>query len=155
MGYKSKKRHLEKATTPTRGDADGDGGGGAGASGSGMPAGPYSHASAGVSTQGSEAESAGSEGSNNDEKGGGQKPRRERPAGLSYKLREETTRATVRKLIGRKTEQLEAWLTHAVVDDDSWQSEYAEGGQGAQFGAPSGGDGGAEQQQPQGDVDEH
>eukprot|EP00873_Tetraselmis_striata_P039488 jgi/Tetstr1/459752/TSEL_005105.t1 len=66
-----------------------------------------------------------------------------------------TTRATVRKFIGRKTEQLKAWLTHAVADDDSWQSAYAEGGPGAQFGAPSDGDEGAEQQQQHGDVDEH
>eukprot|EP00873_Tetraselmis_striata_P044903 jgi/Tetstr1/465167/TSEL_009889.t1 len=71
-------------------------------------------------SNGSEAESAGSEGSGMDEKGGGQKPGRERPADLSYKLRQETTtRATVRKFIGRKAEQLEAWLTHAVGDDDS------------------------------------
>eukprot|EP00873_Tetraselmis_striata_P038135 jgi/Tetstr1/458399/TSEL_044836.t1 len=46
-------------------------------------------------SNGSEAESAGSEGSGSDEEGGGQKPGRERPAGLSYKLREATTRATV------------------------------------------------------------
>eukprot|EP00873_Tetraselmis_striata_P029503 jgi/Tetstr1/449767/TSEL_036832.t1 len=105
-------------------------------------------------SNGSEAESAGSEGSGSGEEVGSQKPGRERPAGLSYKLREATTRATVRKVIGRKAEQLEAWLTHAVGDDDSWQSVYAEGGPGAQFGAPSGGDGGAEQQQQQrGDVD--
>eukprot|EP00873_Tetraselmis_striata_P021217 jgi/Tetstr1/441481/TSEL_003124.t1 len=60
----------------------------------------------------------------------------ERPACLSYKLREATTRATVRKVIGRKAEQLEAWLTHAVGDDDSSQFVYAEGRPGAQFGAP-------------------
>eukprot|EP00873_Tetraselmis_striata_P015649 jgi/Tetstr1/435913/TSEL_024799.t1 len=107
-------------------------------------------------SNGSEAESAGSEGSSSDEKGGGQKPGRERPAGLSYKLREATTRATVRKFIGRNAEQLETWLTHAVRDDDSWQYVYAEGGPDAQFGAPSGGDEGAEQQQQQqGDVDAH
>eukprot|EP00873_Tetraselmis_striata_P019463 jgi/Tetstr1/439727/TSEL_028146.t1 len=106
-------------------------------------------------SNGSEVESVGSEGSGNDEEGGGQKPGRERPAGLSYKMREATTRATVRKFIGRKAEQLEALLTHAVGDDDSWQSVYAEGGPGAQFGAPSGGDEGAEQQQHQGDVDAH
>eukprot|EP00873_Tetraselmis_striata_P002344 jgi/Tetstr1/422608/TSEL_013414.t1 len=74
---------------------------------------------------------------------------------MSYKLREATTRATVRKFIGRKTEQLEAWLTHAVGDDDSWQSLYAEGGPGAQFGGPSGGDEGAEEQEHHGDVDAH
>eukprot|EP00873_Tetraselmis_striata_P010894 jgi/Tetstr1/431158/TSEL_020870.t1 len=79
---------------------------------------------------GSEAESAGSEGSGSDEEGGGQKPGRERPASLSYKLREATTRATVRTFIGRKAEQLEAWLSHAVGDDDSWHSVYAEGGGG-------------------------
>eukprot|EP00873_Tetraselmis_striata_P007185 jgi/Tetstr1/427449/TSEL_001749.t1 len=68
-----------------------------------------------------EAESAGSsESSDSDEEGGAQKPGRERPAGLSYKVREATTRATVRTFIGRKAEQLEAWLTHAVGDDDSW-----------------------------------
>eukprot|EP00873_Tetraselmis_striata_P041246 jgi/Tetstr1/461510/TSEL_006616.t1 len=106
-------------------------------------------------SNGSQAESAGSEGSGSAEEGGGQKPGRERPAGLSYKLREATTRATVRKFIGRKAEQLEAWLTHAVGDDDNWQSVYAEGGPGAQFGAPSGGDERAEQQQHQGDVDAH
>eukprot|EP00873_Tetraselmis_striata_P007560 jgi/Tetstr1/427824/TSEL_001796.t1 len=61
----------------------------------------------------SEAESAGSEGSGSDEEGGGRKPGRERPACMSYKLREAMTRATVRKFIGRKAEQLEAWLTHA------------------------------------------
>eukprot|EP00873_Tetraselmis_striata_P032858 jgi/Tetstr1/453122/TSEL_040145.t1 len=104
-------------------------------------------------SNGSEAESAGSEGIGSDEEGGGQKPGRERPAGLSYKLREATTRATVRKFIGRKAEQLEAWLTHSAGDDDSWQYVYAEGRPGAQFGAPSGGDEGAEQQQQQGDVD--
>eukprot|EP00873_Tetraselmis_striata_P024684 jgi/Tetstr1/444948/TSEL_032766.t1 len=91
-------------------------------------------------SNGSQAESAGSEGGGSDEEGGGQKPGRERPACLSYKLREATTRATVRKFIGRKAEQLEAWLTHAVGDDDNWQSVYAEGGPGAQFGAPSGDD---------------
>eukprot|EP00873_Tetraselmis_striata_P024501 jgi/Tetstr1/444765/TSEL_032613.t1 len=107
-------------------------------------------------SNGSEAESAGSEGSGSDEEGGGQKPGRERPAGLSYKLREATTRATVRKFIGRKAEQLEARLTHAVGDDDSWQSVYAEGRLGAQFGAPSsGGEGAEQQQQQQGDVDAH
>eukprot|EP00873_Tetraselmis_striata_P009132 jgi/Tetstr1/429396/TSEL_019308.t1 len=79
-------------------------------------------------SNGSEAESAGSEGSGSDEEGGGQKPGRERPAGLSYKLREAPTRATVRKFIGRVAEQLEAWLTHAVGDDDSSQYVYAEGG---------------------------
>eukprot|EP00873_Tetraselmis_striata_P006708 jgi/Tetstr1/426972/TSEL_017185.t1 len=79
-------------------------------------------------SNGSEAKSAGNEGSGSDEEGGGQKPGRERPAGLSYKLRAATTRATVRKFIGRKAEQLEAWLTHAVGDDDSWQYVYAEGG---------------------------
>eukprot|EP00873_Tetraselmis_striata_P000432 jgi/Tetstr1/420696/TSEL_011781.t1 len=42
-----------------------------------------------------------------------------------------------------------------IGDDDSWQYVYAEGGPGAQFGAPSGGDEGAEQQQQQGDVDAH
>eukprot|EP00873_Tetraselmis_striata_P013873 jgi/Tetstr1/434137/TSEL_002461.t1 len=68
-------------------------------------------------SNGSDAESAGSEGSGSDEEGGGHKPGRERPAGLSYKLREATTRATVRKFICRKAEQLEAWLTHAVGDD--------------------------------------
>eukprot|EP00873_Tetraselmis_striata_P038221 jgi/Tetstr1/458485/TSEL_044891.t1 len=104
-------------------------------------------------SNGSEAESAGSAGSSSDEEGGGQKPGRERPASLSYKLREATTRATVRKFIGRKAEQLEAWLTHAVGDDDSWRYVYAEGGPGAQFGAPSGGDEGAEQQQQHDDVD--
>eukprot|EP00873_Tetraselmis_striata_P015898 jgi/Tetstr1/436162/TSEL_025008.t1 len=56
---------------------------------------------------------------------------------MSYKLREATTRATVRMFIGRKAEQLEAWLTHAVGDDDSWQSVYAEGGPGARPGARS------------------
>eukprot|EP00873_Tetraselmis_striata_P003671 jgi/Tetstr1/423935/TSEL_001417.t1 len=106
-------------------------------------------------SNGSEAESAGSEGSGSDEEGGSQKPGRERPAGLSYKLRETTTRATVRKFIGRKAKQLKAWLTHAVGDDDCWHSVYAESGPGAQFGAPSGGDGGAEQQQQHGDVDAH
>eukprot|EP00873_Tetraselmis_striata_P036647 jgi/Tetstr1/456911/TSEL_043581.t1 len=106
-------------------------------------------------SNGSEAESAGNEGSGSDEEGGGQKPGRERAAGLSYKLREATTRATVRKFIGRKAEQLEAWLIHAVGDGDSWQFVYAEGGPGAQFGAPSGGDEGAEQQQQHGDVDAH
>eukprot|EP00873_Tetraselmis_striata_P038405 jgi/Tetstr1/458669/TSEL_045059.t1 len=45
-------------------------------------------------SNGSEAESAGTEGSGSDDEGGGQKPGRERPAGLSYKLREATTRAT-------------------------------------------------------------
>eukprot|EP00873_Tetraselmis_striata_P019742 jgi/Tetstr1/440006/TSEL_028367.t1 len=100
-------------------------------------------------------ESNGSEGSGSDEEGGGQKPGRERPVGLSYKLREATTRATVRKFIGRKAERLEAWLTHAVGDDDNRQFVYAERGPGAQFGAPSGGDKGAEQQQQQGDVDAH
>eukprot|EP00873_Tetraselmis_striata_P043013 jgi/Tetstr1/463277/TSEL_008202.t1 len=105
-------------------------------------------------SNGSEAESAGSEGRGSDEEGGGQKPGRERPAGMSYKLLEATTRATVRKFIGRKAEQLEAWLTHAIGDDDNWQSVYAEGRPGAQFGAPSGGDEGAEQRQ-QGDVAAH
>eukprot|EP00873_Tetraselmis_striata_P018541 jgi/Tetstr1/438805/TSEL_027314.t1 len=90
-------------------------------------------------SNGSEAESGGSEGIGSGEEGGGQKPGRERPACLSYKPREATTRGTVRKFIGRKAEQLEAWLTHAVGDDDRWQSVYAEGGPGAQFGAPSGG----------------
>eukprot|EP00873_Tetraselmis_striata_P029185 jgi/Tetstr1/449449/TSEL_036544.t1 len=106
-------------------------------------------------SNGSEAEFASSEGSGSDEEGGGQKPGRERPAGLSYKLREATTRATVRKFIDRKAEPLEAWLTHAIGDDDSWPTVYAEGGPGAQFGAPSGGDGGAEQRQQHGDVDAH
>eukprot|EP00873_Tetraselmis_striata_P041695 jgi/Tetstr1/461959/TSEL_000614.t1 len=106
-------------------------------------------------SNGSEADSAGSEGSGSDEEVGGQKPGRERPAGLSYKLREATTRATVRKFIGRKAEQLEAWLTHTVGDDDNWQSVHAEGGPGAQFGAPSGGDEGAEQRRQHGDVDAH
>eukprot|EP00873_Tetraselmis_striata_P042451 jgi/Tetstr1/462715/TSEL_007679.t1 len=106
-------------------------------------------------SNGSEAESAGSEGSGSDEEGGGHKPGRERPAGLSYKMREATIGATVRKFIGRKAEQLEAWLTLAVGDDDTWQSVYAEGGPGAQFGALSGGDEGAEQQQQHGDVDAH
>eukprot|EP00873_Tetraselmis_striata_P011878 jgi/Tetstr1/432142/TSEL_021599.t1 len=87
--------------------------------------------------------------------GGGQKPGREGPAGLSYKLREATTGETVRKFIGRKAEQLEAWLTNAVGDDDNWQSVYAEGGPGPQFGALSGGDEGAEQQQQHGGVDAH
>eukprot|EP00873_Tetraselmis_striata_P025875 jgi/Tetstr1/446139/TSEL_033737.t1 len=104
-------------------------------------------------SNGSEAESAGSEGSGSDEEVGGQKPERERPAGLSCKLREATTRATVRKFIGRQAEKLKAWLNHAVGNDDIWQSVYAEGGPGAQFGAPSGGDGGAEPQQQHGDVD--
>eukprot|EP00873_Tetraselmis_striata_P005586 jgi/Tetstr1/425850/TSEL_016227.t1 len=106
-------------------------------------------------SNGSEAESAGSEGSGSDEEGGGQKPGRERPAGLSYKLQEATTRETARKFIGRKAEQLEAWLTHAVGDDESWQSVYAEGWPGAQFGAPSSVDEGAEEQQQHGDVDAH
>eukprot|EP00873_Tetraselmis_striata_P019341 jgi/Tetstr1/439605/TSEL_028029.t1 len=96
-------------------------------------------------SNGSDAESVGNEGSGSNEERGGHKPGRERPAGLSYKLREATIRATVRKLIGRKAEQLEAWLTHAVGDVDSWQSVYAEDRPGAQFGAPSGGDDGAEQ----------
>eukprot|EP00873_Tetraselmis_striata_P012260 jgi/Tetstr1/432524/TSEL_021897.t1 len=109
----------------------------------------------GLRKSGREAESAGSEGSGSDEEGGGQKLGRERPAGLSYKLREAATRATVRKFIGRKADHLEAWLTNAVGDDDSWQSVYAEGMPGAQFGAPSGGDEGAEQQQQQGDVNAH
>eukprot|EP00873_Tetraselmis_striata_P006245 jgi/Tetstr1/426509/TSEL_016807.t1 len=98
-------------------------------------------------SNGSEAGSGGSEGSGSNEEGGGHTPGRERPAGLSYKLREATTRAKLRNFIGRKAEQFEAWLTHAVGDDDSWQSVYAEGGPGAQFGAPSGGDSGAEKQQ--------
>eukprot|EP00873_Tetraselmis_striata_P028367 jgi/Tetstr1/448631/TSEL_035876.t1 len=107
-------------------------------------------------SNGNEAESAGSEGNGSDEEGGGQKPGRERPAGLSYKPREATTGATVRKFIGRKAEQLEAWLTHAVGDDDNWQYVYAEGGSGAQIGALSGGDERAEQQRQQhGDVDAH
>eukprot|EP00873_Tetraselmis_striata_P039004 jgi/Tetstr1/459268/TSEL_004668.t1 len=90
-------------------------------------------------SNGSKAESAGSEGSGSDEEGGGLKPGKERPAGLSYKLREAMTRATVRKFIGRNAEQLEAWLTHTAEDDEKRQSVYAEGGPGAQFGAPSGG----------------
>eukprot|EP00873_Tetraselmis_striata_P014031 jgi/Tetstr1/434295/TSEL_023402.t1 len=66
-------------------------------------------------SNGSEAESTGSEGIGNDEEGGGQKPGRERPAGMSYKLREATIRATMRKFIGRKAEQLEAWLTETTT----------------------------------------
>eukprot|EP00873_Tetraselmis_striata_P039091 jgi/Tetstr1/459355/TSEL_000424.t1 len=66
-------------------------------------------------SNGSEAESIGSEGIGNDEEGGGQKPGRERPAGMSYKLREATIRATMRKFIGRKAEQLEAWLTDTTT----------------------------------------
>eukprot|EP00873_Tetraselmis_striata_P011625 jgi/Tetstr1/431889/TSEL_021378.t1 len=109
-----------------------------------------------LESNGSEAESAGSEGSGSDEEGGGHKPGRERLAGLSYKLRRDaTTRAMVRKFIGRKAKQMEAWLTHAVGDDDTWQFVYAEGGPGAQFGAPSGGGEGVEQQQRHGDVDAH
>eukprot|EP00873_Tetraselmis_striata_P035634 jgi/Tetstr1/455898/TSEL_004082.t1 len=107
-------------------------------------------------SNGSEAELAGSEGSGSDKEGGGQTPGRERPAGMSKKLRREaTTRATLRKFIGRKAEHLEAWLTHPVGDDDTWQSVYAEGGPGAQFGAASGGDEGAEQHHQHGDVDAH
>eukprot|EP00873_Tetraselmis_striata_P034100 jgi/Tetstr1/454364/TSEL_041271.t1 len=59
------------------------------------------------------------------------------------------------RFIGRKAEQREAWLTHAVGDNDSWQSVYAESGPGARFGAPSSGDEGAEQQHQRGDVDAH
>eukprot|EP00873_Tetraselmis_striata_P035428 jgi/Tetstr1/455692/TSEL_042500.t1 len=47
-----------------------------------------------LESNGGEADSAGSEGRGSDEEGGAQKPGRERPAGLSYKLREATTRAT-------------------------------------------------------------
>eukprot|EP00873_Tetraselmis_striata_P026745 jgi/Tetstr1/447009/TSEL_034467.t1 len=105
-------------------------------------------------SNGSEAESTGSEGSGSDEEGGGQKPKRERPAGLSYKLREVTTRATVRKFIGRKAEQLDAWLNHAVGRHLAF-CVCGGGGAGAQFGAPFGGDEGSEQQQQHGDVDAH
>jgi hypothetical protein len=45
---------------------------------------------------------------------------RERPSGLSYKLRHAATRATVRRYVGRKADQLERWLAQVVGDDDSW-----------------------------------
>ena len=53
---------------------------------------------------------------------------RQRPSGLSYKLRDTASRATVQRYIGRKAEQLENWLTQAVGNDDSWQRVF--GGDG-------------------------
>eukprot|EP00873_Tetraselmis_striata_P002941 jgi/Tetstr1/423205/TSEL_001325.t1 len=54
----------------------------------------------------------------------------------------------------KKVARLKAKI-RSFGDDDNWQFVYAEGGPGAQFGAPSGGDEGAEQQQQHGDVDAH
>jgi hypothetical protein len=51
---------------------------------------------------------------------------RERPSGLSYKLRHAATRAAVRRYVGRKAEQLERWLTHVISNDDSWQRVFGD-----------------------------
>jgi hypothetical protein len=45
---------------------------------------------------------------------------RERPSGLSYKLRHAATRATVRRYVGRRAGQLERWLTQVVGNDECW-----------------------------------
>jgi hypothetical protein len=43
---------------------------------------------------------------------------RERPRGLSYRLRHAATRATVRRYVRRKCDRIEQWLTQAVGNDD-------------------------------------
>jgi hypothetical protein len=56
---------------------------------------------------------------------------RQRSSGLSYKLRDAASRATVQRYIGRKASQLENWLTQAVGNDDSWQRVFGEDGEEA------------------------
>jgi hypothetical protein len=55
---------------------------------------------------------------------------RQRPRGLSYKLRDTTSRATVQRYIGRKGEQLDNCLTQVVGNGDSWQRVF--GGDGGE-----------------------
>jgi ribosomal protein L35AE/L33A len=51
---------------------------------------------------------------------------RERPNGLSYKLRRATARATARRYVGRKAEQRDQWLTQVVGNDDSWHRVWGQ-----------------------------
>jgi hypothetical protein len=51
---------------------------------------------------------------------------RERPSGLSYKLRHAATRATVRRYVGRKAKHLEERLTHVVGNDDNLQLGFGD-----------------------------
>eukprot|EP00873_Tetraselmis_striata_P000068 jgi/Tetstr1/420332/TSEL_011453.t1 len=158
MGYKSKKRQSEKAAAMP---VVMDGGGGVGAIGSGMPAGSSSQASAATTRVSTQLQNLESE--------------------IKYMLKRATASEEAercwREVVNRQKEvekelrsqlaaeeraRMEADILRRkrdkkqVGDDDSWQSVYAEGGPGAQFGAPSGGDKGTEQQQQQhGDVDAH
>jgi hypothetical protein len=64
---------------------------------------------------------------------------RKRSNGVSYKLRDTASRATVQRYIGRKYDQYENLLTQGVGNDDTWQRVL--GGDGEEEAGDRSGDG--------------